>query len=41
MARILVVEDHKWNGDMHCRRLIRRGSRIFVAYDGQEGMIAA
>ncbi len=41
MSTILLVEDNEMNRDMICRRLIRRGYKVIIAVDGQEGVEAA
>ncbi|MDX2103455.1 MAG: response regulator [Alphaproteobacteria bacterium] len=37
-ATILIVEDNELNRDMLSRRLIKRGYRVTLAKDGQEGV---
>src|SRR4051812_13358363 len=39
-AKILLVEDNELNRDMLSRRLERRGYRVLLATDGQEGLDA-
>jgi len=41
MAKILIVEDNEMNRDMLSRRLIRRGYKIAMAVDGEQGIAAA
>jgi CheY-like chemotaxis protein len=41
MATILLVEDNEMNRDMLSRRLERRGYRLLIAVDGQEGLDVA
>lgn len=41
MHTILLVEDNEMNRDMLSRRLIRKGYRIRVAEDGQQGIDSA
>jgi two-component system, cell cycle response regulator DivK len=38
MQTILLVEDNEMNRDMLSRRLERRGYRVLVAVDGQQGV---
>ena len=38
MPTILVVEDNEMNRDMLSRRLERRGYRVVMAVDGQQGL---
>jgi CheY-like chemotaxis protein len=38
MAKILLVEDNEMNRDMLSRRLERRGYRVVMAGDGQQGV---
>ncbi len=38
MKKILLVEDNEMNRDMLSRRLQRKGYRVVVAVDGQEGV---
>jgi len=38
MARILLVEDNEMNRDMLSRRLIKRGYKVEIAIDGQQGI---
>jgi two-component system cell cycle response regulator DivK len=38
MATILLVEDNEMNRDMLSRRLERRGHKILIAIDGEEGL---
>ncbi|WP_239613609.1 response regulator [Cohnella mopanensis] len=38
MHTVLLVEDNELNRDMLSRRLIRKGYRILVAEDGQQGV---
>ncbi|MDB6055583.1 MAG: response regulator receiver protein [Verrucomicrobiales bacterium] len=39
MATILLVEDNEMNRDMLSRRLERRGHKILIAVDGEEGLL--
>ena len=41
MATILLVEDNEMNRDMLSRRLQRKGYRVLIAVDGQEGIDTA
>ena len=38
MTKILLVEDNEMNRDMLSRRLERKGYRVIVAVDGQQGV---
>lgn len=38
MAKILLVEDNEMNRDMLSRRLERKGYRVVMAIDGDEGL---
>ena len=38
MPKILLVEDNEMNRDMLSRRLARRGFKVEIAVDGQEGL---
>lgn len=38
MTTILLVEDNELNRDMLARRLERRGYRVVIAVDGQQGI---
>lgn len=38
MAKILLVEDNEMNRDMLSRRLARRGFKVALAEDGEEGI---
>jgi CheY-like chemotaxis protein len=38
MPKILLVEDNEMNRDMLSRRLERRGYRVAIAVDGQQGV---
>ena len=38
MATILIVEDNEMNRDMLGRRLARRGYRVEIAVDGEDGL---
>jgi len=38
MAKILLVEDNEMNWDMLSRRLGRRGYKVVVAVDGEQGV---
>src|SRR5215471_16907056 len=38
MAKLLLVEDNEMNRDMLSRRLERKGHKVMVAVDGQEGL---
>lgn len=41
MAKILLVEDNEMNRDMLSRRLERRGYRVAIALDGEQGVSMA
>jgi two-component system, cell cycle response regulator DivK len=41
MPKILLVEDNELNRDMLSRRLERRGYKVIMAVDGQEGVALA
>jgi CheY-like chemotaxis protein len=41
MARLLYVEDNELNSDMLSRRLQRKGHRVLVAADGEQGLTLA
>lgn len=41
MLKILLVEDNELNRDMLSRRLERRGYRVILAKDGQQGVAMA
>lgn len=41
MAKILLVEDNDLNRDMLSRRLERRGHRVIIALDGEQGVALA
>ena len=41
MLKILLVEDNELNRDMLSRRLERRGYRVILAEDGQQGVAMA
>ncbi|MGA7932447.1 MAG: response regulator [Kovacikia sp.] len=41
MAKILLVEDNEMNRDMLSRRLERKGHRILIAVDGEQGVTIA
>ncbi len=41
MTNILLVEDNEMNRDMLSRRLERRGYRVSVAIDGEQGVTMA
>lgn len=41
MSTILLVEDNEMNRDMLSRRLTRRGHKVLIAVDGQQGMEVA
>ena len=41
MAKILLVEDNEINRDMLSRRLERRGYRVAIALDGEQGLSMA
>ena len=41
MPRILLVEDNEMNRDMLSRRLERRGYKVLIAVDGQQGVVMA
>jgi len=41
MASILIVEDNPLNRDMLSRRLERRGFKVLIAVDGQQGVDVA
>ena len=38
MIKILLVEDNEMNRDMLSRRLIRKGFKVEIAVDGEEGI---
>lgn len=38
MPTILLVEDNEMNRDMLSRRLFRRGHKVLIATDGQQGV---
>ena len=38
MAKILLVEDNEMNRDMLSRRLVRRGFKVVMAVDGEQGV---
>jgi CheY-like chemotaxis protein len=41
MPKILLVEDNEMNRDMLSRRLERRGYRVAIALDGEQGVLMA
>ena len=41
MTKILLVEDNEMNRDMLSRRLERRGYRVAIALDGEQGVAMA
>jgi CheY-like chemotaxis protein len=41
MAKILLVEDNEENRDMLSRRLTRRGYKVVIAMDGEQGVTMA
>jgi two-component system cell cycle response regulator DivK len=41
MPKILLVEDNEMNRDMLSRRLERRGYRVAIALDGEQGVAMA
>lgn len=41
MPKILLVEDNEMNRDMLSRRLQRRGYKVLIAVDGQQGVAMA
>ena len=41
MPKILLVEDNEMNRDMLSRRLERRGYRVTIALDGEQGVAMA
>jgi len=41
MAKILLVEDNEDNRDMLSRRLTRRGYKVVIAMDGEQGVTMA
>ena len=41
MPKILLVEDNEMNRDMLSRRLERRGYRVAIALDGEQGLSMA
>ncbi len=41
MAKILLVEDNEMNRDMLERRLLRKGFRVILAANGEEGIARA
>lgn len=41
MPKILLVEDNEMNRDMLSRRLERKGLRVLVAVDGEQGLALA
>jgi len=41
MPKILLVEDNEMNSDMLSRRLERRGYRVAIALDGEQGVSMA
>jgi CheY-like chemotaxis protein len=41
MPKILLVEDNEMNRDMLSRRLQRRGYKVIMAVDGQQGVAMA
>jgi two-component system, cell cycle response regulator DivK len=41
MWKILLVEDNEMNRDMLSRRLERRGYRVAIALDGEQGVLMA
>lgn len=41
MAKILLVEDNEMNRDMLSRRLERKGHKIVIAIDGEQGIAMA
>lgn len=41
LPKILLVEDNELNRDMLSRRLERRGYKVVVAFDGEEGVTKA
>ncbi|MGH7797223.1 MAG: response regulator [Candidatus Binatia bacterium] len=41
MPKILLVEDNEMNRDMLSRRLERRGYRVAIAFDGEQGVSMA
>ena len=41
MAKILLVEDNEANRDMLSRRLTRRGYKVVIAMDGEQGVTMA
>jgi len=41
MKKLLLVEDNEMNRDMLSRRLARRGYEIFIAIDGEQGIVEA
>ena len=41
MPKILLVEDNEMNRDMLSRRLERRGFRVAIALDGEQGVLMA
>lgn len=41
MSVILLIEDNEMNRDMLSRRLERKGFKVIVAVDGQQGLDAA
>src|SRR4029079_7875573 len=38
MAKVLLIEDNEMNRDMLSRRLERRGYKMLIAVDGQQGV---
>ena len=40
MSKILLVEDNEMNRDMLSRRLERKGFKVIIAVDGQQGLDA-
>ena len=41
MSKILLVEDNEMNRDMLSRRLERKGYKVVIAVDGEEGIARA
>jgi two-component system cell cycle response regulator DivK len=41
MAKILLVEDNEMNRDMLSRRLVKRGYKVAIAVDGEQGVAMA